>query len=729
MIIRRLRVQNVGPFLDTHEVFFNEGLTSVVGSYDGAQERSNRSGKSFLAVDCPLYALFGEFRGRADDLTHRSADDEATVELEVESSQGVVFVIRRGRTASGKPIRELNGASIKEADLKEVVEREILGLSKEEYLLTNMFVQGKMHSFMEMGSADKRRVIAPWFKTDRWEPRRQLAAVRLKETITERDVLRRLIENNEAWIKYNPEVDLSPLTNALTSAKAKYAKAEKEYAQIKGKMEQVEEAGFELKRLRALEASAKDELLAFKSDIEAKIRNENANASYLREQISAARARSISIRDLEGRAESVLKAKEALAELRAELKTSVSDVERASTERDDLMRKFEDLKKSRTGICPVLKEACDRIERDKSLLDGIVNDGKAARERKDRGLERVKAIEFKIDMAEADLKMDLDGKRELERLKKMPTVPELEGKLQRVEMDVQKALSVEQDLKLGNLRPAVELKRARGKVVEAEERLDTLRKSLGELPDLDGLRRIYDAAQAELNAAVVKNNQRGEKRSEIDCAEEKIGTLDLDVERLSWCSYAFGPTGIPSREIENAFGVAEDSMNDVMTRLGTPLRLVFSPTRELKGWEDECACGARFDGGGRVCSQCGSKRRKKIKDEMRLEVMDAGHSSSFELDSGGGKVLISLGVRLGLSSLPGRDRVVKCQHLIIDEPDGALDDPSRAMLYGLLETKLPALGIRQVILITHHDVKEQFNQVVEVRRFESEGRSEVTKNA
>lgn len=725
MIIRRLQVQNVGPFLGIHEVVFNEGLTSVLASYDGADNRSNRAGKSFLAVDCPLFALFGEFRGRVDDLIHRNSEDDAIVELDVESSQGVRFVIRRGRTFSGKSIRELNGASIKEAELKDVVEREILGLTKEEYLLTNLFVQGKIHSFMELGSSDKRRVVAPWFNTDRWEPRRALASRRLRDAVAERDALRSLVASHEAWLGENPEVDLVPLKRELDAAKGKYAEAEAAAAQAKGRIQQIEEMEFEVKRLKGVEIGVKDEVESVRDDLQRRIREKNADASYIREQINAARVRAASIKNLESRLETSMKTREILSELRAELKTATAEVQRSGAERDELVKKYDELSKSRTGICPVLKEKCDRVERDKSVLDKIVDAGKAARRRKDEGEERVKSLEFKVDMAEADLKNDRDDKRQLEDLKKMPTVTELESKLQRAEMDVQKLLSNEQDLKLGNLRQAVELKRARKSLKDAEEKLEGLRASVGEQPDVKGARGAYDLAQCALNAAVVRNNEVKHRRAALAEAESKIAGLDLSIERLSWCVHAFGATGIPSREIENAFGSAEEAMNDVMARLGTPLRLLFSPTRELKGWEDDCVCGERFGSGCKKCNSCGSERRRKVKDEMRLDVVDSGHSSSFELDSGGGKVLISLGVRLGLSSLPGRDRVVRCQHLIIDEPDGALDDPSRAMLYGLLETKLPALGIRQVVLITHHDVKEQFSQVIEVKRFESEDRSEI----
>ena len=115
MIIRRLKLLNAGPFLGEWEVNLREGVTVVVAEYEGEDERSNRGGKSFFAVDAPLYALFGRFRGsKVEDFPHRAirGEEDAYVELEGENSAGDVHVLRRGRSAGGKPIREVDGAQI-----------------------------------------------------------------------------------------------------------------------------------------------------------------------------------------------------------------------------------------------------------------------------------------------------------------------------------------------------------------------------------------------------------------------------------------------------------------------------------------------------------------------------------------------------------------------------------------------------------------------------------------
>ena len=170
MILRRGLLYNAGPFLGEHEFELPEGVTAVLGEYLGRDAASNRAGKSWLAVDSVLYALHGWFRGRPDDFAHRAVagSDEAFVEWEVESSEGTVYVIRRGRTAGGSALRTLDGAEIKDADLEVAVRADVLGLSRDEHLLTTAFVQGQMHGFMAMTPERKRQTVSPWFRTDRW---------------------------------------------------------------------------------------------------------------------------------------------------------------------------------------------------------------------------------------------------------------------------------------------------------------------------------------------------------------------------------------------------------------------------------------------------------------------------------------------------------------------------------------------------------------------------------
>jgi DNA repair exonuclease SbcCD ATPase subunit len=732
MIIRRILLNNAGPFLSEWEVELPEGVTAVVADYDDAPSRSNRAGKSFLAVDAPRYALFGEFRGRTDEFVHRLARSEegGFVELEVESSEGTGYVLRRGRDKNGEPIRRLDGSQVSERDLSRIVRDEILGLSSDEYLLTNAFVQGGMHAFMQMTAGEKRRVVSPWFKTDRWVPRAELARKRLARA---QSGLRALDDLEARWTEKlegadDVEESVATADEAVRAAKADLSAAMEERAAAKveleaaaGKRGKYDAARREVDRLeRELEedrARATTDLITAEREIE-RTKGEFAAATGRKDRIASLEREAAALGDLRATVD----------DTRSALRTAKEGREAAERARLELLAKFKEIEASRTGTCPVLREACDRIDPDPEVLETIRREGLARKREIERLGSRLDELGWKLDMSKGDLAGGEESVRELEDLRGAVTVSQAQHSYEAAKRTLEKAEAAASNAKLGKTGAGKALSRAR--------------RALGKLeagPDASVERRVADAvgavedAERVLSSAELEANYARAALSEVETARtelEEIGgrraTLRTEVENLAWTSYAFGATGIPSRELENAFGVAEDAMNRVLGEIDTPLRLRFSPTRELKDWEPGClACGAVYPKGARkhVCAECGVRRRKRRRDELRLEVLDGEHESTFDLDSGGGKILLSVGARLGLSSIPGSTRRVRCEHLLLDEPDGALDLPNRRALYALLRNRLPDLGIRQAIFITHTDVREQFDSVVTVRRWADEDRS------
>jgi DNA repair exonuclease SbcCD ATPase subunit len=732
MIIERLLLNNLGPFLAEWEVELPLGVTAVVGEYDGSPLSSNRAGKSYLAADAPLYALHGRFRGGADDLVHRLAAgvEDGFVELAVRNSEGTPFCIRRGRTRGGDPIRTLDGAAIKEADLERVVLEEILGLSYEEHVLTTAFVQGRMHAFMEKSPAEKRRVVSPWFRTDRWVPRydlakRRLTAAqsRLRKVAALQERLREVIADGaESKANLADEIEFEQRTRAV----------------LEVTMSDVATAKAALEVVFDREASAVD-ARAEVSRLEVELAGERtrvegvavARAGTLRSAefaLSGANGRRDEIRRAEAEAGRVDELREAVAAVRDKLSEVRAAGEVAKTTREGLLAKYTTLNEERTGTCPVLGEPCDRVERDEAVIQEIRTAGLRERRAIDRAARVTKEFEWTLDMARADLKTGEEVAARLAALRGMTTPAQAEATHEAAKRAAEDADAELARLKLGKTETGRALRRAQKalkglEVVESDEETRALadaseRRSLAEVE----LRRAEkDLATARANCAAVD-----EATAELEGLDAERAAGRAEVEQLAWATYAFGASGIPSRELENAFGVAEVAMNRVLADLGAPTQLRFSPTRELKEWEPAClACGEVFRKGTRKheCHECGVPRQKKRRDELRLEVLDGEYASAFGLDSGGGQVLLSLGARLGLATLPAAVRRVRCESAIVDEPDGALDPPNRTALHRLLTNRLPALGIRQALLITHTDVRHEFDSVVVVKRWADEDRS------
>jgi DNA repair exonuclease SbcCD ATPase subunit len=730
MIIKKLTVENLGPFLGNWQVTLGEGVTAFVGEYEGAEDRSNRAGKSWLAVDVPLYVLHGFTRGGGvDDLPHRLArgKEDAWAELEVESSDGRAWLLRQGRTAGGEPIRMLDGSSVSERDLETVVRDEVLGLNAEEFKLTMAAVQGDVHSFMRLSAADKRRVVSPWFNTDRWIPRCALARRRMiraqskmRALDAEEERLRSLFDGAESLRRSvnEAEVTVSEWRAELERALRVEAEARARDARMNEAWGERTAVSIEVKRLEAQTVRERREAEEAAALAEAEVTE--AEGAY-----RAAMDRSERSKTLEGRETALEDLRTSWTTVRNALTEAESTLREERRAREDLLEKYNALRDSRTGICPILRESCDRVQPDEAVLAGIKHEGLGHRRRIMTLEEEIKAIAWKLDHARSDVKMAEEEVRELRDLRGAQTPAQAMSDLTARKRAAEDAGRVLERVRLGQ--------------TETGRALRAVKKRLEGLPEVpedtfvgvaeEGVRsaksglRVAEEAAAEARAAVAEVERAKATLLEL---EGRRASLRRELELTAWATYAFGAAGIPSREMENAFGSAESNMNRVLESLRTILRVRFSPTRELKEFEPVCVgCGTPFEKGERthVCKLCGAARRRKRRDEMRLEVLDGEHASAWEMDSGGGKVLLSLGVRLGLAALPGERRRVRCEALLIDEPDGALDEPNRTALHNLLRGGLEDLGIRQVVLITHADIRREFERVVVVHRWQDEDRS------
>ena len=408
MIFRRILLENAGPFLGEWEVELPEGVTAVVGEYEDAETRSNRAGKSFLAVDGLLYALFGKFRGRTDDFVHRLArgTEGGFVEYDLENSEGTRHVVRRGRDRSGGPIRELDGVAIKEEGLEEVVRDEVLGLSYEEFVLTNCFVQGRMHAFMEMTPAEKRRVVSPWFRTDRWVPRSELAKKRL--TTARRRLLD--LEREQGNLQGSVERTLSDVAELLPGAETEIGAAREAVERVLERRAAIlaeVESDAERRKTRtdaeravaAAERAVEDE----REVIEGSRVAAERRLSRARKVLDDANGRADRIVALEREVEAREELREAVAALRDELGTLRGERDEAERTRRRLLERYEALTSERTGTCPILREPCDRVERDEAVVAGVRREGLRVRRAIDRAEKRIDAVDWQLGMSRSDL--------------------------------------------------------------------------------------------------------------------------------------------------------------------------------------------------------------------------------------------------------------------------------------------------------------------------------------
>lgn len=250
----------------------------------------------------------------------------------------------------------------------------------------------------------------------------------------------------------------------------------------------------------------------------------------------------------------------------------------------------------------------------------------------------------------------------------------------------------------------------RRRVADLEGMLATERDSYDEIVRLQGkLSQMEQAIAAAQDA-----------KGELEGLQEEYALVEEEIAFLGYLRFLCSKQGIPSMQIENAVLTIEGQANEILKRMGVEHRLEFGFERELKRKASVCyACGYSFDNSENSCKVCGKERGNGKSEELVVGVRDAGSVQTFDQDSGGGKTLLALAVRIALAKYLG------IRTLFLDEVCGSLDVEN---LRAMIETvgNLTKEGFPQVFIISHrHEVANVIPNTIVVQRDALHGKSEL----
>ena len=242
-------------------------LVSIVGA--------NGAGKSSLAVDGPLFALYDDARGRTDDLVSLGATDmSARVEF---SFSGNTYAVERGRTrkAGGKSYLELQmavdggwmpltGDTI--CDTQQAIV-ELLRMDAKAFETSVVLGQGHAMAFAEATAAERKRILGQVLDLEvyaRAEARsRELARDLDARTAVERDRIDRLagaiaeLEPSRA-VAVRRAAEIHEIAQAQTTAATERDRIGGRLTELAGEIAKGDTAAVEVTRLEAERATLAD---------------------------------------------------------------------------------------------------------------------------------------------------------------------------------------------------------------------------------------------------------------------------------------------------------------------------------------------------------------------------------------------------------------------------------------------------------------------------------------
>lgn len=714
MRLERVALQGFLSHEDTDWQPDGARLVTIVGS--------NGAGKSSLAVDGPLYALFDDARGRTDDLVRLGATEmSALVEF---SLAGNRYRVERGRTtrsggrsrlelaiADGEGWRPLTAEGIRETQGR--IE-ELLRMDAATFETAVVLVQGASMRFAEATPAERKRILGTVLGLDLWERAEQRAKEQAREVDGRCAGDRQRAEQLRALVVEltDPGDPVAEATEALqdldgqrTRAEALRTEAEGELRALAGKVATAEAARADVQRLdaeleqqkdrwRRTEQQRKDTLAAAErarmmagraDEVAAAI----VRAQELREAVAAAEAVEKQVR---GREEELRAWEERLQVAERE---DAEAMARWREGRRGLASRVETLTASIEALQPVQCPKCgntfpadpaglrvDLVAAEMALKAYGPEPRQSMELQKAAG--QAEAVRSKIRALAFDAEALAALRRDLSAVERTAALGDAVAEASRsLEVAERAAAAAADELE----RITAEGRATRERLATARERADGMAGLLEErrrwetahaqavaalrVLDLD-----RDGMQATLAAAVARVAERG--RAEAQLAELEAGLVDAETElrRLRRLAEAFGVKGIPARIIASVLPELEGHANDLLGALRPGMSLAVRAQRARKGGDG-------------------------VTEALDLVVRDDAGERALALFSGGERMSVSLAIAVALSRLVARRAGTAIRTLVIDEPDG-LDAEARRSFGQALRVLAHHGELERVVLVSHH---------------------------
>jgi len=697
MWLKELTITNFMPFKGKNKIILEKGLINIVGEWDKQKERSNRAGKSSF-IEAIIYLLYG--RGRA--IRETSLINNHSNYMLVEGKfgcDGKDIVIKRGRDNENNLTLEIDGVEYKKEEAQQIID-ELVGLNYNEFKLTCYFGQGDINSFMNLTQAARKDILQKWISSFDWSVCEEIVRKHIKQIETD------LITNESCYNMLENQLedyellDLDDLYELLEAEKQALKENLLHKRDLENTYRNTTTTEYEEKAY-----SYKKELEFVKKEIELLqsllIQSENVEEEHKRfkkELIDEKRLLKDLKKDLEQYNEY-----ESIKKNRQNIQS-----EYFSKRRD--YKEFLNALRRNTYMCPILKEHCDRIS-DKEYIENQKKEKKKELDEIEKELneieeeyENVKKIRNEIKISEKNIdviKAHLEEKqRQIELIEEKG---DIKSELQKVKDRYKKLL----------------------KTIETTiEKRDKVKRRLARLEDeIEAIQDDITKNHQNISTFNASITEHKKKLKEIELHKEKMQGYKKTIRELTdkkdkyrFILSMFSKQGLPMLEVNKYMTQLQNFVNDILDRLNTNMKVVIETEKKLTTLEPECYCGFIYNPGSvaKNCPECGRKRQNKIRNDFGIIIYHNNNPTPFELDSGGGKSLISIAIRLALIDMLRLKKKVKLNILILDEIFGMLDVTNKLLVNELVHYLKNEY--KQIYVITHSNVHFTADQIIKIKK-------------
>lgn len=658
--IYSLELKNFMAYKKLKIIFNDKDVIGIICNYINNKKKSNFGGKTTI-IEGIKYAAFGLSRASNEISLIHKGKELMWAKLVLIDADGVKYPIKRGRDINNKGMLECGWVE-KKREAQEAI-NDLIGSDEHDFELTSFFDQEDINGFMNLKPAKMKEFMMRWLQNLHWTELSKMVSEDLKELNDQLEELRIKKETLTDDIGIKSEVK-----DEIKESKRQNRKLILEKEDIEKRLNKLKKTNIlsskQIKKLKVVLSELNDSIKETKEELDNLV---NVKKEYKKCKIA------ITKYDKEL---GVISTKELNKESN-KISNGINNKRRDIKEMQELI---DTVKEDFTGMCPVLKEKCGRIEYNPKT---------------------VKKWKKKIKVFSGELSKLKEEERAISYTReKLEIYGEMKNTLKNIKLELKGTKTLEKSLEhQKRRRKAIQKRLKDGVNPKIDRKIERLSDTVSQLSE------CVSESNQKLGALVSNLSRIIKTRKKIKRIKSEAIELERNIIQLKYISLIFGKNGISSQEIENAFDAIEDDINFILDKMQCGLDVSFSADRELGKWEENCVvCNWRFPKGTRLrnCESCGESRKKKRRDELSLKVTKNGIESDFEMNSGGGKVLISMAVRIALTRLKQRQTGSNFMVLFLDEPDKSLDEHNSESFMNLITTTLTKnFSFLQLFWISH----------------------------
>lgn len=725
-MIERIRVANLGPFGGVQDIVLPEGLISIEGRYVGAKGKSNRAGKSFFAIDLLRFLLFGKHRYTQNkNLPHRAANlstdpvyGAITIGL---GDDEEITVTRQYDAMSKRFLLELPGYAerstdkLKQSEMQSVLEAS-LGCDHETAALTWMVMQEDSSGIMKMSLSARKTFLLTLFSPTQysWDAYQAEAAKRFKL------VQGRFSELQSRYAHYlQKQAELDPQSllsrketlqamlagfmrdkEALSIQKAEFQRDMARQNDTTELTQYIARCDANIQAVFNVIASTKKQLGVFERQI--------AKHKQAQEDFEKIEPKFFKIDGLLNPTE-LVQVRNEYSKIAKSNQRGQADLE-AQFDRINNITAFQGHGKA----CPVTGNACPQGAEIDVYLDRLVHEASS--------------LEQQLKLAGGK------EKKLLQRLTVLETHTQekdlLDRQLSGLRAILQDTESAEQDM--DGLASTLEDHTIRYRQLKEERQEKNAELTrLSKIDNLAQQRQIQELTQSiqslaqeititSKEIASIDGNLQYIKQLEKDITlvQTEMGVKDEQVQVLKALRPALSKDGIPFFNLVASISEFESEINRALTTLGTDIRVEVVPYRTMTTKEPMCmVCGYEYTNSIVKCPVCATRRQARREETLELQFRGSAFNVEFSEDSGGGKLLVSLAVRLALfTSLRERGYMRGVDWWVMDEVFSPLDTAAKASMLNFLDDLRDLYGFKQLFIISHSDLSDVIPPAIIIER-------------